>query len=304
MAHHPRYQRSLDELFLHVYVYIDDWLKPYQTQLPKHSRQKASISELLTIAVMVSCWLSRLRAPGIERAKPGPLALVHWVVQQRFQDLFPSLPEYSRYHRVLRNAEPLLAGLALSWTKRHPERGLSASVISKRSQLHLIDSKPLPIAKGKRAEWAKLPEAAKGFSTMGMVFGFKLHALTDEQGLFEKWAFAPANHSDVTLAGELLEGMSNQLVVGDKAYIGSTACTPKRKNMAQEGDWQGWMSGQARKVPFCPRQPSAQTHRVELQLLGALSDPPRGSGQNLRLAQNARQPQDCHLQPTPLRGAL
>ncbi len=52
MAHHPRYQRRLDELFLHVYVYIDDWLKPYQTQLPKHSRQKASISELLTIAVM------------------------------------------------------------------------------------------------------------------------------------------------------------------------------------------------------------------------------------------------------------
>ncbi len=249
MAHHPRYQRSLEELFLHVYVYIDDWLKPYQAQLPKHSvlakaapgkgpgrRQKASISELLTIAVM-----SELLAQPFE-------STWYWIVQRRFQDLFPSLPEYSRYHRVLRNAEPLLAGLALSWTGRHPERGLSASVISKRSQLHLIDSKPLPVAKGKRAEWAKLPEAAKGFSTMGMVFGFKLHALTNEQGLFEKWAFAPANHSDVTLAGELLEGMSNQLVVGDKAYIGSSACTPKRKNMAQEGDWQGWMSRARKRI--------------------------------------------------------
>jgi hypothetical protein len=50
MAHHPRYQRSLDELFLHVYVYIDDGLEPYQAQLPKHSKRKASISELLTIA--------------------------------------------------------------------------------------------------------------------------------------------------------------------------------------------------------------------------------------------------------------
>ncbi len=28
MAHHSRYQRSLEELFLHVYVYIDDWLEP------------------------------------------------------------------------------------------------------------------------------------------------------------------------------------------------------------------------------------------------------------------------------------
>ena len=113
-------------------------------------------------------------------------------MRQRFSALFARLPEYSRYHRVLRNAEPLLAALALS------------AVSS--CGLHLIDSKPLPIAKGKRADWAKLPEAAKGLSTMGMVFGFKLHALTNEQGLFEKWAFTPANQSDVTLAGELLEG--------------------------------------------------------------------------------------------------
>ncbi len=50
MAHHPRYQRSLDELVLRVYVYIDDWLEPYQAQLPKHCKQKASVSELLNIA--------------------------------------------------------------------------------------------------------------------------------------------------------------------------------------------------------------------------------------------------------------
>lgn len=217
MAPHPRYQRSLDELFLHVYVYIDDWLKPYQAHLPKHSRQKASISELLTIAVV-----GELLAQPFE-------STWYWLVQQSFQHLFPNLPEYSRYHRVLRNAEPLLAALALS-------------VISKQSQLHLIDSKPLPIAKGKRAEWAKLPEAAKGFSTMGMVYGFKLHALTNEQGLFEKWAFAPANESDVTLAHALLEGLEQHMVLGDKAYIGSSACTPKRKNMPQKGSWQRWMS--------------------------------------------------------------
>jgi len=247
MAHHPRYQRSLDELFLHVYVYIDDWLEPHQEHLPKHSRQKASISELLTIAVV-----GELLAQPFE-------STWYWVVQQRFQDLFPSLPEYSRYHRVLRNAEPLLAGLALS-------------VISKRSQLHLIDSKPLPIAKGKRAEWARLPEAAKGFSTMGLGYGFKLHALTDEQGLFEKWAFAPANHSDVTLAGELLEGMSNQLVVGDKAYIGSTARTPKRKNMTQEGDWQSWMSRARKRIEssFSSLVRSLTLHAAQVKTFASL----------------------------------
>jgi hypothetical protein len=32
-------------------------------------------------------------------------------------------------------------------------------------------AKPLLIAKGRRWEWAKMPEASKGFSTMGMVWG-------------------------------------------------------------------------------------------------------------------------------------
>lgn len=67
---------------------------------------------------------------------------------------------------------------------------------------------------------------------MGMAFGFKLHVLINEQGLFEKWAFAPANQSEVTLASELLEGIEEHLILRDKAYIGSSACTPKRKNMA------------------------------------------------------------------------
>ena len=79
------------------------------------------------------------------------------------------------------------------------------------SRIHLIDSKPLPVANpkspypqrgtpalGKRSSWSKFPEARKGFSTMGMVFGFKLHALTNIEGLFERWAFAAANHPDVT----------------------------------------------------------------------------------------------------------
>ena len=50
---------------------------------------------------------------------------------------------------------------------------------------------------------------------MGMVFGFKLHALTNPEGLFERWAFAAANHPDVTrrvrswLARELVEGLED-----------------------------------------------------------------------------------------------
>ena len=74
---------------------------------------------------------------------------------------------------------------------------------------------------------------------MGMVFGFKLHALTNLNGLFERWAFAAANHPDVTrrvrswLAREPTAGLEGQLVLGDKAYIGSSVLTPKRSNMTR-----------------------------------------------------------------------
>ncbi|MDE0529319.1 MAG: IS982 family transposase, partial [Truepera sp.] len=199
------------ELFLTVFVYIDDWLKPYQDLLPQQSAQKASYSELLTIAVV-----------GEILAQPFE-SNWYWIVNQLFSELFPRLPHYSRYHRILRNAERLLAELALS--------------VLGDSRIHLIDSKPLPVAKGKRSSWSKFPGARKGFSTMGMVFGFKLHALTNLNGLFERWAFAAANHPDVRLARELTEGLEEELVLGDKAYIGSDVLTPKRSNMKGDEVW-------------------------------------------------------------------
>ena len=137
MTPHPRYQHTLEDLFLTVFVHIDDWLKPYQFVLPKQPAQKASYSELFTIAIV-----------GEILAQPYE-STWYWIVQQTFRSLFPDLPHYTRYHRILRNAEKLVAELALS-------------VVPKDSTHHVIDSKPLPVAKGKRASWAKFPEAVKG----------------------------------------------------------------------------------------------------------------------------------------------
>lgn len=41
---------------------------------------------------------------------------------------------------------------------------------------------------------------------MGMVFGFKLHALVSSSGLFERWSFVPADAHEVSVAKELIEG--------------------------------------------------------------------------------------------------
>lgn len=211
MNHHPRYQHTPEELFLTVFVYIDDYLKPIADQLPNQPAQKASVSEILTIAIV-----------GEMLAQPFE-STWYWLVQHTYRALFPSLPSYTRYHRILRQAEQLIARLALS--------------VPRDTRLRIVDSLPLPVAKGKRASWSRFPEASKGFSTMGMVFGFKLHAVIGIDGLFDRWAFAPANLTDVTLAADVTEGLDGQGIVGDKAYIGSGVVTPKRSNMSGEDVW-------------------------------------------------------------------
>jgi hypothetical protein len=70
-----------------------------------------------------------------------------------------------------------------------------------------------------------------------MVYGFKLHALVNTQGLFERWSFAPAHHHEAAIAPELIEGVAEQ-VIGDKAYLGhDQIITPKRRNMAGASRW-------------------------------------------------------------------
>ena len=102
MTHHPRYKHTLEDLFLTVFVHIDDWLKPYQFTLPQQPAQKASYSELFTIAIV-----------GEILAQPYE-STWYWIVKQTFRGLFPDLPHYTRYHRILRNAEKLVSELALS----------------------------------------------------------------------------------------------------------------------------------------------------------------------------------------------
>ncbi len=213
MRNHPRYQHSLEELFLRVFILVDDWLKANQERfrLPVQANQVASYSELFTIALV-----------GELLAQPYE-SVWYWLVRQNHRGLFPRLPEYSRYHRIVRNAEPLWAELAQSLAAKEDEdRGIE-----------LIDTKPLPIAKGKRWEWAKMPEASKGFSTMGMVWGFKLHAVVSLGGLFRRWAFVPAHAHESRVAWGLVQGPT----LGDRAYVGTGVYCPSRKNMKRQTFW-------------------------------------------------------------------
>ena len=96
--------------------------------------------------------------------------------------------------------------------------------------------------------------------------------MTNKQGLFKKWGFAPANESDVTLSHKLLEGLEEHVILGDKAYIGSTACTPKRGNLLQEGNWQGWMNKAHKRIEssFSSLVRSLTLHAAQVKTFASL----------------------------------
>lgn len=251
MTKHPRYHYTPEDLFLHVFVLVDDWLKEHETRfsLPKQPHQVASYSELFSIALV-----GELVAQGFE-------SVWYWLVKYGFAGLYPKLPEASRYHRVIVNAEALWAELALAIAQKLPETAVKA-----------IDAKPLPVAKGKRAERCKCLEAAKGFSTMGMVYGFKLHALVNLHGLFERWGFAAADTHETQPAPGLIEA-SKAKVVGDKAYLGVEGITtPKRKNMTRDTGWNKTLNRLRKRVEtaFSSLVRSFNLHTAQLKTFRSL----------------------------------
>ncbi len=218
---HFQGQSTLSELFTVVYVMVDDYLKRSvelgRFSLPVMANQKGSYAELMTIALV-----GELRSQD----HAGD-----WFdsVKVEYATLFPELPHRTRYYRVLKKLERIFADFALRFAGA--------------DSLHVIDSKPLPICKGVR--WKRpraMSEATSGRGGLGWFYGFKLHAVTNQQGVICRFAVTPANEHDVTVAKGLLAG-TTALVIGDKGYAGSQVYAQSKDNELHPRVWTpalGW----------------------------------------------------------------
>ena len=143
---------SLSDLFTQVYVLVDDHFQQLSAlgswKLPNVHNRQATPSELVTIA-LVGDLLGQKNSET-------------WfaLVRHLYADLFPHLPERSRYHRNLLAAEQLVASFGLSLSP-------------KEADILIIDSKPLPIAKGARMKRPRQQSEAKiGPGSMGWIMGY------------------------------------------------------------------------------------------------------------------------------------
>jgi hypothetical protein len=190
---HPLYYLDAETLLVATYVWVDDELKALQTQgfklPPKQRHQKATLAELLTLAIF-------LLLQGQDLAK-GYLA-----AKTTLKAYFPSLPHLSRFYRVLQKAQGLLAHLAI---RLSGGQGL----------LQVVDLKPIPLAHGHRVHGLSLPEAAVGVGPLGAFGGYVLMPVMNERGLFFRWALLPGNARE-TWGRDLVADLP--AVLGDRGF--------------------------------------------------------------------------------------
>lgn len=189
--------------------------------------QKASYAELMTIALVGEI---------LHEAHSGTWFLL---VRRFGKHLFQKLPDITRYYRIMRNLERIWADLALC---------LANTVDDETT--YSIDSKPIPICDLKRSSFPRaMTEAIYGYSTMGGVWGFKLHAVVNNVQMLCRFAIVPANEADITVARCLLNANEDEFdrILGDKAYLGMGIFTPSRENAKKPQPWTRLM-GAARKL--------------------------------------------------------
>lgn len=222
---------NLEDLFTIIYTVTDDYItqsvEAGRFTLPKIKNQKASYAELMTI---------NLVGEILHEAHAGTWFLL---VKQFCKHLFGKLPDVTRYYRVMRNLERIMADFALCLAN-HVQDDTTYSV----------DSKPMPICKLKRSRSPRATaEASYGFSTMGGVYGFKLHAVVNNLQMLCRFAIVPAHEADVSVAKCLLNANQDELdrILGDKAYLGLGIFTPSRENAKVKKPWTKLMSS-ARKL--------------------------------------------------------
>ena len=120
---------------------------------------------------------------------------------------FPKLVSYNRFVRLMsRSFVPLVFYLL---SKKGDCTGIS-----------FVDSTPIRVCKNKRIERHRVFSgiAARGKSTMGYFYGFKLHLVVNERGEILSFQLTPGNTDDRKPLPVLFEGLFGK-VFADKGYI-------------------------------------------------------------------------------------
>lgn len=188
-----------------MFTQIDDFCKLAPLKRVSGPSPKVSDSELITIYLF--CELAGKHSES-EHVR---------FVKQWLYSYFPRMIDQSRYHRRLANLGRLINDVRL-YVLNEVNLGLSDD--------HIIDSTPIPVIGFRRAHYTPLfPEAAYGRCAARNLtyYGFKLHLITDTQGIPVHFEMTPANVADGSMTEEtLMLSSQGRTVFGDKGYLSAS----------------------------------------------------------------------------------
>jgi hypothetical protein len=215
---------NLATVIVTLYTYIDDYCKQ-NTSIKPGPSSKMTDSEIITLAMI--CELS---------GKTSEYGHIRFA-KKWLRDYFPNIIDRSRYHRRLESLKITINDIRMKILKE---------VIMELSDLHVVDSTPVPVISFQRSYFSSLfREAEYGYCAARKMtyYGFKLHLVTDKNGIPIHFDLTTAEHSDRDITEELLEKSSKRkTVLADKGYLsedlqknlnsnhGIKLLYPKRKN--------------------------------------------------------------------------
>lgn len=226
---------SFADFCLYVYVVVDDLLAELGPQPPRPGpAPRCTDSEVITMALVGECrgWDQETELIAAFKAYP---------------DLFPHLPERSRFNRRRRqlldtiNAlrQRVLAHFDLAADTHWAIDSLPVPVLG----FHLVPRSPAS------ADWQAAGACfGRVESKRQTIFGYKLHLLVSLNGVIGDFRLAPANVDDLAVGAELLVCHGTMTVLGDKGYlsapvaawlheeVGITLLTMPRKNQTEQCD--------------------------------------------------------------------
>jgi hypothetical protein len=186
---------SVDDFFK---KYAKEWDKTLLEELGRKRLRKARLSpsEIMTIVIL-------FHSSGYRNFKQ----FYNECVKVRFKSEFPELVSYSRFVRL--KQQILLPLCAYTKSQTGIVTGIS-----------FVDSTPIAVCKNLRINRNRVFKglAARGKSSTGWFYGFKLHLITNDRGQILNFTITPGNINDRNPLPALAKNVFGKLF-GDRGYL-------------------------------------------------------------------------------------
>lgn len=221
----------LTDLFIIVYVLVDDW---YHSKGKHYLKGKLGAKPEFTDSEMITLMLMQDFIPY-----PSETQYIDFI-RANYLPLFPKLLSQSQFNRRSRNLRLLVEKLRQYWIQRKAWHD---------QHCFLLDTKPVPVLGYKRSKHQSdfLGSADYGhYASRNLsYFGYKLVTISTLFGIPIFYDMVPANTDERQAAGAVIDHFVFCDIFGDKGFIGL--------------DWQTQIFDQTGSLVWTPRRSNQKT---------------------------------------------